>query len=558
MIQATLSPLLESSSPSLTPTISRRSQDVSRNTGDTVSFSQEALEKSRDLASQNQVADAAEDDATPSPWETQYKLKAGTVLLKNGHKQVTIINDADMQILEYDGDKLVRRETGNIYAGTLTKDIEEFDKNGELTRRVHSELYATAGSGLAKSLSSMHRDIEWFENGKVSKELHDSMRVSAFYQSTEKLLSGVDSDTIDLDDIASTVTRDRLGTDYSADIIEYNDFGDIYRQTSISQSTKTENITNRRSERRGGMAPGTTYEQAKTTVFSVSQTTRDLEGNIASQVSLVDSYTRGIADSQQLDVNLYNKGELVQQSHAEATQEQSAGHSLRGRPGIFDMLSLTESEYSAAKPLDAGELLQNGPGANTENPATAISATLASIAKGSFNVAQDMEGGATPTPHSVFWETTLYQDGKKTLSQKDSEILRENPLLDSKGFFPGSGLTQDDYPVYLAKSSHSVETYRDGKLTNKTAVEMNEFTVDDAHGVTSRRTRIATKSGPILAPTASDLVVEDSLAAVDENRTSAAHKSGDAIEMTLNDLQSIFKSLDAIPADADANTSPAP
>ncbi|UJX41504.1 hypothetical protein K9F62_02050 [Desulfovibrio sp. JY] len=553
VIQPTLSTLFKTAVSSSSFTIGNRGQSTSSAaSGDTVTFSQEALAKSRESVEQSDATEASDAAAVESPWKTQYDLTEGTVTLGNGHKQKTTIKGSKMEVLEYDGSKLVRKETGSILAGTVTRDIEEFDKRGKLSSRVHTELYAPEGGDSTHTTSTLQRDIQWFKDGNITRELHDSIDVDASYYADVKLHDESIGNADTLEDLAvnimkgvtGNVTSDLISKNYSANIIEYNDNGKIFRTTSISQTMRVKNATDRM-RFDTGESINTTDEIENHTDFSVSQSVYDNDGKVVSQASFKDSYAKGLSQSQQLDISQYNNGELVQQSHAEATQQATSEHRLPKRPDILEALSLTEQQYSATTPLGAQTLLADGKEKQIENAAAPVNATLGYIANGNFNAAQSTSRGtASDVPHSSSWENTLYQDGKKVLQQRDSEVVRENPLPDFTGFMTVTGLTEDEDAVYLRNTSHSVETYKDGLAVDHASVDMDEASVDDTRGLTHTETNVHSSTITGGKRKENHMALADTLINVDKNSTASAQKVGSKMQLTLDDLLSVFRGLD--------------
>ena len=545
MIQTTLPSVLATPASSLSVSPSVRTQPTQAASGDTVSFSKLAVIKSRMLTATRSQTATATDNTSPNLWETQYNLKSGTVYLKNGHRQETSISGTELSILEYDGENLVRKETGSIYNGNVIKDIEEFDKNGELTRRVHAELYAGQGSGKTSSLSSLHRDIQWFTDGQLTQELHDDMRVNATY----KLIDALDGNDVpmttdNLQDLTGTITKDIFTNDYFANITQYNIYGKIFQETSIAQITKTVNETNRSNKAYNEIASHRTTELANSTDLSINQTRYDNDGDMVFQASLQDTLVKDVSQSQQISVNSYADGNLVEENRILFTQKKAEGHLLRQRPNVFETLGLTEGQFSSSRPMDAEELLQKGHGSHVDDASTMFKATLDDMAKGNFNSAQDMvQEGASDTPHSILWQKTLYQDGKQVLRQEDSEEVWENPLPDTTGFRTCTGLTEDKDPVNLRSVHHSLESYQDGQLRGHTSVSMQERAVDDARGMTRTETSVFTSSGNGFDSRDTSFVLADALANVDANRDAAAQKADKTIQTVIDDVREAFGTL---------------
>ncbi|HCR13484.1 MAG TPA: hypothetical protein PKD41_05815 [Solidesulfovibrio sp.] len=509
-------------------------------TGDTVSFSDEAVAKSRESAPDGAIPSQATADGDKSPWETRYGLKAGTVFLKNGHSQVTSLHGSKMEILEYDGTRLARRETGSIAAGGVVKDIEEYDKRGELTRRVHSELAASDAAGTT-SHAYLRRDIAWYKDGEVSKELHDSMSVKASYASSD-IVNGKDvSDAQSLDELAGTLTRDDLTSDYVGDILEYGGAGRLFRKTSIAHAVSTESRTNRGSEKRNGIEAHGTVEVSRQTEFSITQEMYDDAGNVSFQASFRDSLKEGTFEQQEFEARWYDNGQLVRHSSAEILQKQAKGRGLGVHPDMLGTLSLSEGQYGATTPLDAQALLGDGQGGRVAETGSLLGAALTSIAAGGYDPAQAFARDRAEVPGSVRWEDTLYKDGKVALRKVDTETVEENTLPDTTGFHTLTGLSEDKDPKYLRSTSHSVETYQEGRLVAQSAVEMRESAEDDARGVTSTKTHVDASFGSGHTVRNTHAKLSETLVEADARWDAAAQKAGSAMQTTLEDLLTLFQ-----------------
>jgi len=542
MVQGIATALLQTADTPFSAALRTGQRTFADATGDTVSFSDEAVAKSRARATDETLSAQPGEETGDSLWQTRYDLEAGTVTLKNGHTQKTTIAGNKMEILEYDGNRLVRKERGSIAAGGVVRDIEEYDKRGELTRRIHSELGGADALGATSSSSFLRRDIQWFKDGEVSKELHDSMTVKASYETSDPIHGDFAAVPENLDDLAGTLTFDHIGNDYVGDVIEYNDAGKVFRQTTISQSVRTESVTNRRATPRGDMQGNTTSERSRETKFSVDQVLYDAEGNVSRQVSFLDASDNDASQKQHIEVSSYNKGALVQHSQATVTQERSKGRPLKGRPDMLEALSLSESQFSAETPLDAQELLGDGHGEQVDQAATFISNALAGMSAGDYNPAQGLSRThAANGPSSVTWENTLYSDGKVTMKQEHSETVTENPHPAEAAFHTVSGLSEDTDAPYVRSSSHRVESYQDGRLVAQSAVEMQEVSEDDARGVTSTTTHVAAAYGSGHAVRNTRAKLSETLIEADAHWNAAAQNAGSAMQMALKDVLALFR-----------------
>jgi hypothetical protein len=268
--------------------------------------------------------------------------------------------------------------------------------------------------------------------------------------------------------------------------------------------------------------------------------TYDIDGNVSSQISFSDRYIKGVSQSQNLTTSMYHEGELVEQSQVECRLQPTRTQRLPDRQTMFETLGLTEKDYSATTPLDAQELLTSGHGGHVDDADTFLGATLGSIDAGNFNLGQDI-ARAGDMPHSITWTKTLYQDGEKTVTQRDSETVRENPILDSTGFQTCTGLSEDKDPAYICSTSHSVETYENGQPRDHVTTTMREAAVDDVRDITQTDTIVSTSIGSQGQSRDTHAVLDNSLKYVDKNRDAAAQKGERIIQMTLDNFLALFK-----------------
>jgi hypothetical protein len=513
-------------------------------TTDTVTISQEALAKFRDSVVATQVKEQESQAADKSLWETKYGLTSGTVTLENGHKQVTTIKDSRMEILEYDGTTLVHKESGTISASSVMKDIEDYDDTGELTSRTHTELYFNESTGGATGNGVLLRNIEKFKNGVLIKEISDCMRTDYTYKSRE----GTDQEEIEsLEDLSGKLTEDYIGTDYFANIKEYNDQGNLTQDTTITKTTETENETNRGEKKKDGIASHSTVERANTTNLSVTVKSYDSDGELLRQASFSDSLIKGVSETQHSDVSWYNQGQLQQTSestYATATTKLTKEIHLQNRSSVLQTLNRSEWDYSAATPLNAEQLLMVGFEDASNTPDMYMSSTISDISSGKFSDVEALaNSNGASCPYSVACKTTLYDNGKVKVEKEDSQSAHDNLLPKVSTFKTGAGLTEDKDAAYLRDTSHSIKTFDDGVIKKQSSVAMNEEAVNDARGLTSTKTNVHISSGVGTKMQNSYALLSSTLREIDDDFKAAPKNAQREIQTTLDGLYATFSRL---------------
>lgn len=359
--------------------------------------------------------------AGQSPWETRFGLQAGTTILDNGNRQIVTLDGDSMEILEYRGERLARRETGEISKDSVVNNVETFDARGDMASSVRTSLTGgdlESGSGGTATLS---RETALYENGQIVRTLTESANVAASYDNLGALDSRNLEQAAGIEDFIRRVSGDATLTGYHAEIQDYVN-GNLSGSASVSRSI-------------------TEFGESS----AISMALYDGEGKLSMSLD-VSSSVRPEIEARSLAASWYEQGELVKQSQGqfilEPGDETGEGLSIDG------MLA----EYNEQR-----EKLQ---------------------AEGRSDRPQD----APQAAYAVHFEDALYKDGELAHKSIDQEQSEENPDLGMKTFKVGEGLTDRNAPEFLRKTSHVEEGYEDGRLMRRGAMEYEEFvTYDDKH-----------------------------------------------------------------------------
>ncbi len=478
----------------------------------------------------------------PDSWQSLFDLKSGSITLRNGNTQITTINGANMELLEYRNGALVKKETGVIDGDKVVWETERYDVRGRIVQKNRTEL-----SGLnqtdAASKASMRRDVQWFEDGELIRELHDGMHVQVSSEAATLKDAALPAEIGSLEDLAGKLTRDVVSSDYLADIVEYAG-GKVSQTASIRNGLDAVNFTNRNTKIESGMDPRTTHEFSNLNSLSVQLTRYDSDGKVLAQMDLADSVVKGESLTQTVSVSWYDKGELVRQEKGSLTLEPGEGKKLPERPGILETFGISEDTFSGNVPLSSGGLLA---ASREETAGTAdvfVHGLGSGMASGAFGMAENLAVYRdAENPYSLSFTSRTYRDGELAAESTDTEEVRESYLPEEVGFRPGKGLTEDELPRTLRTSTHEESAYENGALSAHGGLSMREFVKKNEDGVFALYTHYSGETGlggdaqPMSGTRAGSLEILDG----DANAASAGMAR--SAELAVGDARALFTNL---------------
>ena len=424
----------------------------------------------------------AEKEEGETPWDTRYGLKAGTSILSNGNKQVISIKDDEISILEYKGDKLVSKTTGFMDDDSLTTSAEYYNEAGEIVQTVNTFITGQSDSSSTQTQAAMKRDINWYEHGELVREMHDSQNVNASYSGLNRQ-QWPPTEGSSLEEMVSYFTRDKLSTNYSSSILEYDD-GRLIRSATINHTAQSDGGTDRRHvmervETGDKNKPRTDFSQP-TYSLSMSVTDYDHEGNVSRDARFTEyngSKSKGLFrpsvafQKQTSSVSWYDNGQLVKRSEGSLEAEGSPSEQPSERSGMLGILGLTGSEYATAQPQSAGEILATKYG--KQQRATDGQATGWEDHFGDAGEPDSMLRSGSAYEISITNE--IYSKGKIVARQTDTQKAKDNTLPIRPQFRTGKGLTEDDIPALLHSSEHTEESFdENGQVETRAELSTHE------------------------------------------------------------------------------------
>lgn len=423
-------------------------------------------------------------------WADVFNIKAGTTMLSNGHKQVVTIKGNSMELYEYDGDKLVRKETGSIVADRISRDIEFYDKKGKVSQTTHLELSGFDAGDAKTSKASLVRDIQWFDNGEATRELHEKMDVAVNYERLNALTGAIEP-TESLLDLVNSLTVDTLRENYTASIMEYSQ-GTLTREATVISNAEATSETNRSDGIVDGKEAHSSEDVAKRNKLAIHMRSFDQDGNLLKEDIFKDQITMDGGQRQSVSSSWYDKGELVRHTQGEFSVDEAKNVSLSRRPDLYKMFGLEEDEYSAAKPLNASRMLTHDDQALREDGDLFTTSPRQEIADNGYDIGRyfDLDGDYD-NAYSLSWTTETYADGELAARSVDSVEAKENPRAGMREFQTLVGLTEPDAPALLRRSTHVEEAYEDGELTRKGEMIWRESVEDDERGVARLTTHLS-------------------------------------------------------------------
>lgn len=500
-----------------------------KQTVDTVSISAEA----QTLHKQDRSGEA---DEKINPWTKHFGIEEGESILPDGRKRVVTFEDSKMTLLEYEGDRLVKKEVGEFSGNSAVVDIEQYNRSGEITQTNHSELYGIGSTD--KSEAVLHRDVQWFERGELKKELHDSMLVNARYTLNTKALAAVEAGNDFMKNVAY-LTSEAIGSQYSGSLSEYKN-GNLIEHAIIEQNVASKTATNRDPDRvDDGTSPVKVIEQSNS--LFVNLTSFDDDGNKLREVSLSDSVTRGKA-KQTTDTAWYAEGELVKKTSGSVTIEPEKGKAFPARPNILETLQLDEEQFAAWPPPTAKDMLSMGFDSATHKPGHQLDTLQKDLKAGEYDaMSKAAQNGLS---YDAQWSEELYRDGEIIARQEDTKSARVSLDLRGMAFRTGGALSEDfERPSILHESSHSTTAFKDGNEVSSASTEFRESVEINEDGPDKLQTHFETEQRGGAGTKGTSGMVDGSLASVDEDSASVLQSFNREIELTLMDSMRLFDTL---------------
>lgn len=493
------------------------------------------------LASQEQKS-AQNDTRTSATWESLFNLSSGTKYLKNGNKQVTSIQGSELLVMEYEGDKLVRKETGLLTGNSVIKDVEYYDEAGELAQSIHSELVGIEDGGLSSS-ATLKRSANWYASGVLTREYSDSMELEVGYEGLQEL-EVEEGDLQDISALAGKMTKDNVATRFAASIKDYVN-GKLAQAATVRQNTSLLLQTNRGGSGQGDEETESIQALCGESGFSATVSNYDTSGKLLREASFDEEITSDGEKTQRLSTTWYNNGETVKTSSGVYEGQVQNGNGLNAQL-LLDTLDLTPTQYATKTPQTAGELLTKTFQEAADAPEFYTADVDGTNGQGAFGSVRNLESYQNVMdPYSLTWTEELYKDGKLAARQQDTEGAIANPEARKIHFALGAGLTEDDSPRMLRKSSHTDESYDEhGDLAVSASIKRQEEVQKDERGIyhlLTRSTGTQVRNGETLTVAVRE---EKALVAVDLESRKASGSFAAAAELTLDDVHDMLSTLE--------------
>ena len=508
--------------------------------GDLLDISREAREAW--LASKQTTTNDSVKRQTSNTWESLFGLTSGTTSLKNGNKQVTTITGSELLIMEYEGDRLVRKETGTLGPNSVIKDIEYYDEAGRLAQSTHSELTSTDENGFESS-AVLKRSSMWYSGDALVREYADSMELTAGYNQMPDFELD-EEDLQDLSGLANFITKDDVTTSFSATLKDYVD-GKLTQSATVRQDTAMELRTIRNPDANAGQAAWTSQGLGGESSFSATVSNYDSKGRLLREASFEEGIDRTGKKSQQLSTSWYNSGELVRKQSGTFEGEIQDGRGINAQL-FLDTLGMTQEQYSSKTPQTAGELLTKNFQKAADAPEFYTQDVDGINGQGVFGSARNLKSFQNVAdPYSLTWTDETYVDGTLAARSVDTEGAKENPDARSVHFALLTGLTEDSSPRLLRESSHTDESYDEhGDVQASATLKRSEEVTKDDRGVYhlwTHTTGLQEAGGKTQSVFTRE---EKPLSEADKDADKASRSFDAAAKLTLNDVTAMLASLE--------------
>lgn len=494
------------------------------------------------LASKQTTSEDSVKRQTSNTWESLFGLTSGTTSLKNGNKQVTTITGSELLIMEYEGDRLVRKETGTLGPNSVIKDIEYYDEAGRLAQSTHSELTSTDENGFESS-AVLKRSSMWYSGDALVREYADSMELTAGYNQMPSFELN-EEDLQDLSGLAKSITKDDVTTHFTATVKDYVD-GRLAQNATVRQDTAMELRTIRNPKANAGQAAWTTQGLGGESGFSATVTNYDFKGRLLREASFDEEIDRSGKKSQHLSTAWYSNGELVRKQTGTFEGEVQDGLGVNAQL-FLDTLGMTQGQYSSQTPQTAGELLTKNFQKAADAPEFYTQDVDGINGQGVFGSARNLKSFQNVAdPYELTWTEETYVDGTLAARSVDTEGAKENPDARGVHFALLTGLTEDRSPRLLRESSHTDESYdKHGDVQASATLKRGEEVTKDDRGVYHLWTRTTGQQeagGKTQTVTARE---EKPLSEADKEAGKASISFDAAAKLTLNDVTAMLANLE--------------
>lgn len=550
------SPTAESSS-------KKSSSSLASETGDVVTISSDGMKAQLENMEALRAAQEKEDAENPgSKWRLTSGFKEGTFALDNGNQQKVSIDGDKLEILEFQNGRLVKSVKGTITADGASLDTEYYDKSGDITQAIHTDIVELPGAD-GWSAASMSRSAKWFEGGKLKGEIQDSMLLSSWNSGVKEkgedgaghimslLNKGTDKVVTSVEAVTSSITLEKHIASYHADIHEYGENSRVAREVVIDHEGRFKQMSNRSNKEMGNMAERGTRELEHKTDLSISIRDYDEDGNLIRDAMFRDTQ-KDNADKesdgrleQSVSVSWYNKGELVKRSYGSLSKAETEGHKLRERPGILDTLGLSVGGYLGSEPQSAVDLLSKQYLQSSSEPEFFMDSINRVAGANAYSTAKDVAANGNPNqPYSIDWTDELYREGEMVMRQRDMERARETTYEQryrrvhfQTGLRNSQSLTENDVPTVVRETSHEREDYENGRLKSRQSVSARESVDQQANRPDQLVTNAVMTQGLAGKETTTAMKVDGGLTMVDPDPNAAAKGISVQMELTLDDMR---------------------
>ncbi|WP_291326288.1 hypothetical protein [Desulfovibrio sp. UCD-KL4C] len=514
---------------------------------DTARISAEALDMYKNSTKQESVS--------ANSWQMLSGLKSGYTILANGHKQSVVIDGSTLELLEYDGDILVRSVTGEITESGATLDTTIFDGHGKKAQTINTVFetveypdYLNAGTS-----AKMSRDIQWFKDGDVTRTMTDSMQLDSSYNQMtmgSTIMDNTQAQSDDINKLIDNVTSDSQKIKYYASIQEYSN-NQISKKIMVKKDDSFLNMTNRGNNYKYGLEARTTQDISHSKSLSIQMQNYDSNGDLTLKANFLNTISDGPksddgVNKQQISLSMYDKGELVEKSNSSMTLKESEGEKLAKSADLLQTLDLSEGEYITREPKSASELLAK-PLMESSSKANFYTAAVQKDINGhALDSAEYISKyGENKQAHDISWESEIYENGEIISKQKHKESAVKNPKSDGLSFQITEALTENDNHQLINKNSHTLETYDNGTLKNRTKIESLEKIDEVENGPDKISTSTTTTDGTGGNIKRTQNIAEGDLAENDPLAHAASSAMGKEAHLVLEDSRKLFSSLDA-------------